>query len=125
VTHEDDPFDLERLRLHPEACEKWAVVPLKVRRRRQHFVRVPWTWVEKLAEARYIATYRVALHVLYQHWERGGETFTLSNGALAMEGVSRGQKWRALEELEGLDLINIERRKRKTPRITVILSGHK
>jgi hypothetical protein len=119
VKHEDDPFDLEKLRLRPEADENWAVVPLKIRRRRRHFVKVPWAWVEKLAEARYISTYRVALHVLYRDWETHGEAFTLSNGALAMEGVSRRQKWRALEELEGLGLISIERRRRKTPRITV------
>jgi hypothetical protein len=120
MTHEDDPFDLEKLRLHPKANEKWAVVPLKVRRRRRHFVKVPWTWVERLVEARYIATYRVALYVLYRHWETHGKSFTISNGAIALEGVSPKQKWRGLGELERFGLITIERRKRKTPRVTVI-----
>ena len=36
-------------------------------------------WVERLAQARHIATYRVALHVLYQNWKRGGTPFALSN----------------------------------------------
>ena len=47
-----------------------AVVPRKIQKRRQHFVKVPWTWIERLATARYIATYRVALHMLYRHWKR-------------------------------------------------------
>jgi hypothetical protein len=126
---EDDPFaDLEKLRLCPEhyqasnsgAGEKWATVPFKVRRRRQHFVKVPWTWVERLKEARHIVTYRVALLILYQHWENGGKPFTLSNSAAALVGAGRSTKWRALRELEHLGLIAIGRRKRKSPLITVI-----
>jgi hypothetical protein len=38
-----------------------------------------------------------------------------------MEGVGRRAKWRALQELEQLRLITIERRKRKSPRIAVIV----
>ena len=56
---EDDPFaDLEKLRLRPEhyqtytdgAGEKWATVPLKIQKRRQRFVIVPWNWVENSRE---------------------------------------------------------------------------
>jgi hypothetical protein len=125
---EDDPFaDLEKLRLHPEhyrastAGEKWATVPLKVRRRRQHFVKVPWTWVERLADARYVATYRLALHVLYQHWRANGKPFKLANGDLKLGGTSRWQKWRALAELEKLGLITVKRGRRKSPWITTVL----
>jgi hypothetical protein len=101
-----------------------AVVPRKIQKRRQQFVMVPWTWIEKLATARYVATYRVALHVLYRHWKGQGEPFTLSNGAMLMEGVARGTKWRALRELERLGLIAIERRPRKSPRITMVSAKH-
>ena len=80
---------------------------------------VPWSWVERLAKARFTATYRVALHILYRHWKGGGESFTLSNGAVAMEGVGRRAKWRALGELERLGLITVERRPRRTPLIAV------
>jgi hypothetical protein len=119
---DDDPYaDLKQHRLTPEMLEKLAVVPRKIQRRRQHFVKVPWTWIERLARARYTATYRVALHVLYRHWKIRGEPFTLSNGMVAIEGVARGTKWRALRELEQLGLIAIERRRRKSPRITVII----
>lgn len=111
--------DLKQHRVTLEMVAKLAAVPKQIRRRRQHFVRVPWTWVERLAKARYTATYRVALHILYRHWKGSGQPFTLSNGMVAMEGVSRWQKWRALGELEQLGLITIERRQRKTPRIIV------
>jgi hypothetical protein len=127
---EDDPFaDLEKLRLRPEhyqahtsrAGEKWAAIPLKVQRRRQHFVKVPWAWVERLAEARYVATYRLALYVLYRHWRANGKPFTLANGDLKMGNTSRWQKWRALAELEKLGLITVKKRRRKSPRIITVL----
>lgn len=117
---EDPHADLKQHRLTPEKLAQLAVVPRQIKRRRQQFVMVPWVWAEKLATVRYIATYRVALHILYRHWRGRGEPFTLSNGAMLMEGVSRWQKWRALGELEKLGLITIERRQRKTPRITVL-----
>jgi hypothetical protein len=111
-----DDFDLEKLRLPPG---NWLVVPAKTKERRKHFVKVPWTWVEKLTAARHIATHRVALYVLYRHWKAGGSPFTLSNMAVADVGVNRWRKWDALGELERLGLITIERRQRKTPRITI------
>ena len=117
-----DPYaDLKQHALTPEILGKLAVVPRKIQKRREHFVRVPWTWIERLAKARYTATYRVALHILYRHWKGSGKPFTLSNGMLMMEGVARGTKWRALRELEQLGLIMIERRKRKTPRVTAVV----
>jgi hypothetical protein len=126
MTIEDDPFDLEKLRLRPEnvraytdgAGEKWATVPLKLQRRRRQFVKVPWTWIERLANTRQAATFKVALYVLHKNWRSGGKPFTLSNSAV--EGVSRWQKWRALDELEHIALITIKRRKRKTPLITAV-----
>jgi hypothetical protein len=124
MVDDPDPYaDLKQHRLDPEMLAKLAVVPRKIRKRREHFVKVPWTWVERLVKARYTATYRVALHVLYRHWKGSGKPFTLSNGMVAMEGVERRAKWRALRELEQLGLITIERRKRKSPRITAHLQS--
>ena len=120
MVDDPDPYaDLKQHRLNPEMLAKLAVVPRKIRKRREQFVKVPWTWVERLVKARYTATYRVALHVLYRHWKGSGKPFTLSNGAVAMEGVGRRAKWRGLRELEQLGLITIERRKRKSPFIAV------
>jgi hypothetical protein len=122
MTDDELYAELKRHRLTPEMMAKLAVVPGKLRKRRELFVKVPWTWIEQLAKARYLATYRVALHVLYRHWKSGGVPFTLSNGMVAMEGVGRRAKWRALVELERFGLIAVERRKRRSPRITVLKS---
>jgi hypothetical protein len=122
-----DPYaDLKRLALTPEqilTLGRPVSVSRKMRKRHERFVMVPWAWVERLARARFTATYRVALHILYRHWEGGGEPFTLSNGAVAMGGVGRRAKWRALRELEQFGLITIERRKRKTPLIAVTVQS--
>ena len=116
------PFDLDEFTLTDEQVrERLASVPRKVQKRRQHFVRVPWTWVEPLADAHHIATYRVALHLLYQHWKTGGQTIALANGSLAMEGVTRRRKWEALGELERLGLITVDRRPRRSPLVTVLM----
>jgi hypothetical protein len=122
MTDDELYAELKKHRLNPEMMAKLAVVPRKLRKRREHFVKMPWTWIEQLAKARYLATYRVALHVLYRHWKGGGRPFTLSNGMVAMEGVSRWAKWRGLAELERFGLIAVERRKRRSPRITVLKS---
>jgi hypothetical protein len=114
----DSPFHPDKLRL--DTGEGWAVTPKKIRKRREHFTQVPGVWKERLTNVRYISTYRVALHVLMRDFETRGKPFTLSNGALALENVSRWEKPRALSELEEAGLIVLERRKRKTPRITVL-----
>jgi hypothetical protein len=114
----NNPFDLDHLRFDP--AEVPATTPKKIKRRREHFTKVPGIWKERLTKVRYIATYRVALHILMRDFETRGESFTLSNGALMVEGVASGTKWRALRELEQAGLITIERRARKSPRITAL-----
>jgi hypothetical protein len=122
---DDDAYaDLKQHRLKPETrtiLEDRAFVPHEIKKRRQHFVKVPWTWVERLSDTRRLSTYRVAMHVLYIHWKRGGQPFPLSNGMLMMEGITRWSKWDGLKELERLGLVRVERRRRKSPFITVII----
>jgi hypothetical protein len=122
MTRKTDPLHLDNLRLAPEMLhERWAVVPKKIQKQRRHFIKVPGVWVERLREARHIATYRVALYVLYQHWKGSGAPFTLSNTAMTGEGVTRQRKWEALLELEQLGLITVEKRARRSPRVRVIV----
>jgi hypothetical protein len=123
VTTTDDPYaDLKRHRLTPEMARLAAMPPRRtpVPRNQRHFVRVPVLWVERLTEARHLATYRLALYLLYRSWKTGSRSITLSNGVLAAEGITRWTKWRALRELEQLGLVGVERRQRRAPRVTVL-----
>jgi hypothetical protein len=96
--------------------------PHKLAKRRRHFIKVPWTWFDRLKGATG-QTYRVALYLLYLHWRNGGSRpFTLANGMLRLDGVSRQSKWRALAELEKRQLIAVERRPRRSPVIRINLS---
>jgi DNA-binding FadR family transcriptional regulator len=83
---------------------------------------VPGPWVELLVSARHISTYRVALYLLHRNWKEGGRSSPLANGVVEEYGVSRRQKWEALRELERLGLVQVERRPRKSPLVTVIMS---
>jgi hypothetical protein len=121
MTDDDPHADLKRHRLTPEqilTLGRAVSVSRKIRKRREQFVMVPWAWLERLAGTCHAAPFKMAHHVLYEHWRNGGKPFTLSNSAV--KGVSRWQKWRALNELERLELITVERRKRKAPQISVV-----
>jgi len=121
MSESDDPeLDLlKRCRLAPESEEVVRIDSVVRKQRRKHFVKVPGLWVERLSDARHIATYRVAMRVLARYWQRK-EVFPLPNN---IEGVSRWAKWAALSELEKLGLIRLERRDRKSPLITVVTIG--
>jgi len=115
-----DPLNVDNLRFQP-GDERWAAVPKKIRQRRQQFVQVPWLWLERLALSKSANTYRVAVTLLFLHWKTNGDPIKLANGMLAMDGVSRWSKQRALNELELLELIAIDRRQKKSPIITLIV----
>jgi hypothetical protein len=120
---EDDPFDLEKFRLRPEDLQGYAgtaAAPRARGRRRDQFTIVPKSWSDQLKAARYISTFKVAHHLLYQHWKTGGRAIALTNVALAGASVPRRSKWRALNELERLKLIKVERRPRKSPLVTLL-----
>ena len=113
----EDPFDVETLRAdpaNPGFVVKRATVSAKIDKRRGQFIRLPWLWFEKLAGATG-QTYRVALYLLFLHWKNGCKPIKLANGMLAIDGVSRQSKWRALGELERRGLIRVERRPKRSP----------
>jgi hypothetical protein len=101
------------------APETWAVVPRKIKKRRQHFVMVPWPWIERLNGATG-QTYRVALILLYLDWKDRGVPIKLANGMLRTDGISRRSKWRALNALEQRGLIAVERRPHRSPIIRLL-----
>jgi hypothetical protein len=115
--------DLEQLRARPEDIPETRVETPATRRRqerrRQAFVMVPLAWLDQLSKSSRRATVFVALHLLCLDWKSKGAPVTLSNLAVAEWGISRREKWRALQELEALGLIAVERRRRQSPCVTV------
>jgi hypothetical protein len=97
MKHEDDPFDLEKLRLNPEDVKDYTgkATPRSRPRRRSSFTIILETWSDRLKAARHIGTYKLAVHLLYLDWKGGGRPTTLANAALTKAGVDRRQKWRA------------------------------
>lgn len=108
----DDPF--------ADLPETQAFVPRKIQKRRQHFVMVPWSWVERLKGVKSAQTYRVALLLLYMNWKGRGTPIKLANVTLETDGVSPRTKWRAVNELERLGLISVEHRSRRSPIIRLL-----
>jgi hypothetical protein len=117
----NDPFDLNNLKLDPEIWpERQAVTPRKIERRREHFVMVPWTWVEALSGASG-QSWHLAMHLLYLHWKGKDAPIKLANGMLRVDGITRWSKWRALDDLERRGLITVERRPNRSPLIRALL----
>jgi hypothetical protein len=116
----DDPFDLRKLRLSQEDVKAYAGKTASARRRRD-FTIVPRSWSDRLKSARHINTYKLAVHLLYQYW-RTGKPIALTNVALAnTAGVPNPRaKWRALRELERLELVEVQRRRRRSPLVTLL-----
>ena len=119
IDTEIDPYaDLKQHRPTPEMQqvlqERQAIVPRKIQKRRRHFVMVPMTWTERLSGASG-KTWEIAVHLLYLHWKGKGEPIKLANGMLAMDGIGRHSKYRALYDLERRSLIMVERRPRRSP----------
>ena len=91
-------------------------------RRRRMFTKLPETWSERLAGARYVATWAVAERcVVPQSFRDHQPTVRLANSALAARGVTRKQKARALTDLEELELVRVDRHERKSPTVTLLL----
>jgi hypothetical protein len=101
-------------------------VPVKPKRSRQdQFVLVPLAWVEKLRRSRSVNTWRLATFLLFQHWKSGGRPVTVSNWILPELGIGDPEtKRRALLELERLSLVKVERRRKQSPRVTVLAPKH-
>ena len=112
---DQDLFDLEQLRVDPERVAK----PVKPKKWRRHYVRVPWQWVERLQKAKRVSTYRARSGVLYEHWRTGGRPIVLSNVFAHAEGLSSRSKSRAIAELEKLGLIQVQRHKRRAPKVVL------
>jgi hypothetical protein len=117
---QDEEFNMDELRIEEEPIETGRLAS-KIRLRRQdQFVMVPLEWMHRLVGAR-SATYSLALHLLHRAFKERSKTIKLANRLLTSGGISRGQKWRALAQLETLGLVSVEHRgARKSPIITLL-----
>jgi len=114
----EDPFDIEKLRIDPLSFVG------KGRRGKlwqRKFIRVPWSWVDRLKTTKRAVVYRLALLLLYNNWKSAGQPIRLSNVMLAEDGVTKRSKSRALRELEALGLIRVERFPRRAPVVTLLI----
>jgi hypothetical protein len=93
-------------------------------RHRKRFTRFPGTWEEVLGKARASgSTYAVALVLLYEAWRlssRGHVPIVkLTSALLQRAHVGRKGKRAALQQLEGLKLVEVQWRVRRNPLVTV------
>jgi hypothetical protein len=115
----DEGWDVSKLGSAPNSEPEQTCPPTKIRKRREHFVKMPWTWVERLANASG-KTWLLAACLRYRYWQTKGGPIKLANGMLQIDGISRRTKWRALGELERLGLIAVERRNSRSPIIRLL-----
>jgi hypothetical protein len=120
MTKNDDPFDLDGLRVNPGDATLMPSAERAARRKRQ-FIKVPLVWADRLGAVRRVATFKVALRLLRLHFRDHGQPVRLGNLALVLDNVSRRQKGLALAELERLGLVHVERRPRASPVVTAIV----
>jgi hypothetical protein len=91
------------------------------RRRQASFVMVPLTWIERLSAAKHRATWAIALELLRRDFKRTGKPIPLPSGQLETKfRINRTRKREALLELERLDLVRVERRRGRSPTVTVV-----
>ena len=119
----DDPDDIniERLRVDPALMRQ--VLEQQARKKRKGWRRictlVPREWELRLLKAKRISTYRLAIELLYLHWYGKGKPVTVSSKVAQAANISARSKWEAIAELEGLGLIEVDRKPRKSPRVVL------
>jgi hypothetical protein len=123
-----DEFVIDGWSLTPEklaTINRATAAKAEQRHPKQHpskgFTIVPDNWEIKLRGCTHKATYPVAVFLLRQHWKTKDRPIKVPNTALADRGVDRYAKWRALQELEELGLIRVERRSNKSPIVIVLI----
>jgi hypothetical protein len=119
----NDPFDIDALRAPPDlvALQKKVEPPATPTRKAKQagrFVMLPFEALPIFnALTGPQALVWVRLH--YLAWFNKSRTVLLPNSALTDWGVTRKQKYAALRKLEQLGVVTVERRTRKSPRITL------
>jgi hypothetical protein len=114
----DDPFSIENLKIEMPSAEA-AEAGKATKATKGRFVRIPGEWAHRLCRAKHLGTYKVAVYLLHLNWKSRGKPIRLPNAVLRQMGVGRDAKWRALLELETMGLIEVSRRDRKSPEVSL------
>jgi hypothetical protein len=114
-------YDLERLRITPELAQQ--IEQAQARKSKQQewqrfYTLVPREWELRLLDAKCVGTYRLAHELLYRHWHGKGKPVTLSGKMAKAVKLPARSKSRALAELERLGLVSVDRKPRRSPRVT-------
>lgn len=115
---DEDPFDINNLRLDIKPPNAEPVARAKRRKRAEPFVQVPLSLMERLGGRGAVLTVAIYLH--HRNWKNPGEPITLSKVGLEAWGISREEKRKALPELEALGLVAVERRGNRAPRVKLL-----
>jgi hypothetical protein len=113
-----DDFDLADFTIDPNDPQlvPARMVRLGDHKARRYFVKVPWSWVQKLDGAGG-QVYRLALHILFQHFRERGASISLTN---KRAGMPRQTKFDCLRDLEARGLITVTwRGERRAPVVRV------
>jgi hypothetical protein len=90
-------------------------------KKKDTFVKVPLGWAEAAVKATRAPAALVLIHLLHASWKARSTTFRLSNSYLERNGVSREIKRRVLRDLEAAGLILVERKKGRSPVVTLVV----
>jgi hypothetical protein len=115
----ENRLNLDGWRLPPEVVRERAVVPQRIKKRHRQFVQLPLAWVDILARNSRNKTFAVLCHLVHLKWKQGGGPIKVPNGFLEMLGVKPDAKSYALNKLESLGIISVERRDNKSPIVTI------
>jgi hypothetical protein len=92
----------------------------RTKAKKDAFVQVPLWWAEQAAQATRTPQAMVLVWLLHLSWKEHSPTFKLPNERLAIRGVSRFAKTRALRNLEAARLIQVKRERGKAPTVTLL-----
>ncbi len=127
---EEDPFDVEKLRLTPELVAETNAkrAQLRAAKRQQKaepegslFVQMPYRPTLRLAGRLQNAPWAVMVELTYLVWKTRRNPVVLTNAALRSVGVSHDAKARALRRLEEAGAVTVDwRGKGQSPLVTVL-----
>jgi hypothetical protein len=103
-----------------ETVDPVPTEPKPKKKRPRVFVMVTQSQRERLLKVERVTTYHVFLYLLELSFRARSKTVQLSNVTMAKINIERRRKYRALNELESLGLIRLEKFGRQSPKVTIL-----